>query len=126
VGDVVLGHGWCLMKRALFSLLLTVIAGAAQADSAFRCGTKLVTEGDTRTDVSNKCGDPEEVDHSSILVQPTAWIHGRPVLVGNGFIEVPVEVWLYNLGPNKFMRRVKFQDGRVVAIETLGYGYNKQ
>jgi hypothetical protein len=34
-------------------------------------------------------------------------------------------VWLYNLGPHQVMRRVRFQDGRVVAIETLGYGYIK-
>jgi len=40
-------------------------------------------------------------------------------------LEVPVEVWLYNLGPQKLMRRVRFQDGRVVSIETLGYGFVK-
>jgi hypothetical protein len=113
------------MKRVLFLLLLLAAsAESAQAD-AFRCGTRLVTEGDTRGEVSNKCGDPTEVDHSSILVQPTAWIHGRPVAIANGFVEVPVEVWLYNLGPQRLMRRVRFQDGRVVAIETLGYGYIK-
>jgi hypothetical protein len=112
------------MKRILFVLLLTATAGSVHAE-ALRCGTKLVTEGDTRSEVSNKCGDPTEVDHSSILVQPTVWIHGRPVVVGNGMIEVPVEVWLYNLGPQKLMRRVHFQDGKVVSIETLGYGFVK-
>jgi hypothetical protein len=112
------------MKRVLLLLVLTATAGSVHAE-AFRCGTKLVTEGDTRGEVSNKCGDPTELDHSTIMVQPTAWIHGRPVVVGNGFVEIPVEVWLYNLGPQQFMRRVRFQDGRVVSIETLGYGYVK-
>jgi hypothetical protein len=112
------------MKRILFLLLLAATAGSVHAE-AFRCGTKLVTEGDTRAEVANKCGDPTDVDHSTILVQPTVWFHGRPVALGNGFVEVPVEVWLYNLGPQKLMRRVRFQDGKVVSIETLGYGYVK-
>jgi len=84
-----------------------------------------VTEGATRSEVSSKCGDPTEVDHSTILIQPTTWIRGQPVVVGNGMIEVPVEVWLYNLGPQKLMRRIRFQDGKVVGFETLGYGYVK-
>ncbi len=112
------------MKRTLSVLLLTAAAGAAYADN-FRCGNKLVMEGDTRSEVASKCGDPASVDHSSIVVQPTTWIHGRPVGVGDGMVEVPVEEWLYNFGPQKLMRRIRFQDGRVVAIETLGYGHVK-
>ena len=112
------------MNRALLLLLLATTAGTAQAD-ALRCGNKLVTEGDTRAEVSNKCGDPTDVDHSTVMVPPTTWIQGRPVVAGNGLVEVVVETWLYNLGPHQFMRRVRFQDGRVVAIETLGYGYIK-
>jgi hypothetical protein len=112
------------MKRALLLLLVTAAAGTAQAD-ALRCGNKLVTEGDARAEVSNKCGEPTDVDHSTVMVQPTTWVHGRPVVAGNGLIEVVVETWLYNLGPHQFMRRVRFQDGRVIGIETLGYGYIK-
>ncbi len=112
------------MKRLLFVLLLAATGTAAQAQ-ALRCGTKLVTEGDTRGEVTAKCGDPAEVDHSSVWVTPTTWIHGRPVQLSGNMIEVPVELWLYNLGPNKLMRRIRFENGRVVAIETLGYGYNR-
>ena len=39
-------------------------------------------------------------------------------------MEVPVESWVYNFGPNKFMRKVRFENGIVADIETLGYGYN--
>jgi hypothetical protein len=34
-----------------------------------------------------------------------------------------VEVWIYNFGPNKLMQRIRFEDGVVVRIESLGYGY---
>jgi hypothetical protein len=52
------------------------------------------------------------------------WYGGRRLSLGGDLIEVPVETWLYNLGPYKLLRRVRFEDGRVVQIETLGYGYN--
>jgi hypothetical protein len=38
-------------------------------------------------------------------------------------IEVPVEIWTFNFGPYKLMRRVRFVDGLVEDIETLGYGH---
>ena len=85
---------------------------------------QLVTEGDTRSEVVAKCGDPTEIDsRSAILRRPVVWIGGRPYTVGESFVEIPVEVWIYNLGPSKLMRRMRFEDGKVVEIETLGYGY---
>ena len=42
---------------------------------------------------------------------------------GGSYIEVLVETWTYNLGPTKLMRRLTIEDGEVVDIETLGYGY---
>jgi hypothetical protein len=61
---------------------------------------------------------------SSVFRRPVMWANGRPYYLGDDFIEIPVESWLYNLGPNKLMRRVIFEDGIVADIETLGYGYN--
>jgi len=112
------------MKTWLPAALLALAGSAAQADS-LRCGTKLVTEGNTRGEVIAKCGEATEVEHRSVWRPPVVWIHGRPIQVGSDLIEIPVELWTYNLGPNKFMRRVRFEDGLVVEIETLGYGYLK-
>jgi len=55
---------------------------------------------------------------------PVIWSNGRPFFIGEDAIEVPVESWVYNLGPNKLMRRIRFEGGVVTEIETLGYGYN--
>ena len=108
--------------RAWIALL--VLAAAASPAYAFRCGTKLVHEGDTRAEVEAKCGAATEVETRTVWRRPVAWIHGRPYHLGFDEVEIPVELWTYNLGPNKFMRRVRFEDGRVVEIETLGYGYH--
>ena len=40
-----------------------------------------------------------------------------------GQIEVAVEIWTYNFGPDRLMQRLKIEDGVVVEIRTLGYGY---
>ncbi len=109
------------MLRAL--LLLSVFAGSTAAADSMRCGTKLIVDGDTRAEVRAKCGKPEDIDKSTLLRRAVLWLNGRPVYVGDGLVEVPVEKWLYNFGPQRFMRRLKFVDGKVTAIETLGYGF---
>jgi len=90
---------------------------------AFRCGNKLVVEGDTAGAVLAKCGQPAEITRKVIQRPPVIWRYGRPYRVPGGDLEVMVEFWVYNLGSNKFMRRVRLEDGEVTAIETLGYGY---
>jgi hypothetical protein len=109
-------------RAALASLLLLTSLPAA----AFHCGQRLVHEGDSSYDVRRKCGDPDDVETRSILRQPITWYHGRPMLAAPGsLVEVRVEIWTYNFGPHKLMRRLRFDDGELVEIETLGYGYLK-
>jgi hypothetical protein len=113
------------MNRELILLLLVAAAVPAQAQS-LQCGTGIVSEGATRVEVLAKCGDPTFVDKGSISRSSSGGLVGLPIPPGGGSnttIEVPVEVWLYNLGPDKLMEQLRFVDGRVVKIETLGYGY---
>jgi hypothetical protein len=113
------------MHRAAALLLLGLWAATPALADGFRCGTKLVLEGSTRSEVAAKCGEPTEViTMRSVFRRPVIWTRGRPYYIGEDFIEVPVESWVYNLGPNKFMRRIRFEGGVVTEIETLGYGYN--
>ena len=100
--------------------ILAFLPGTALA---FRCGTRLVHEGDSAGEVRAKCGEPTEVHQSAVLRPPVFWRHGRAWQVPGGAIERPVETWTYNLGPNRLMRRLRLEDGIVVEIDTLGYGY---
>ncbi|MCU0758925.1 MAG: DUF2845 domain-containing protein [Steroidobacteraceae bacterium] len=108
---------------AAAALLSLAAVDVARADG-FRCGTRLVVEGSTRGEVLARCGDPADVERRSILRRPVFWRHGRPFFLSNDLVEVPVELWTYNLGPHKLMRRLRLEDGVVVEIETLGYGYH--
>lgn len=113
-----------------FVLIAAFLIASAFAPSAFadamRCGSRLVTHGDTRSAVISICGEPNEVETRSILRRPTYSLNGRVVYFGDGYVEVPVEIWTYNFGPYKLVRRVRFVDGRVEEIETLGYGWREK
>ena len=113
------------MKRCVGILVLGMLA-ASPAFASMRCGSRLIDDGASRSEVAAKCGEPEEVvTLRSVFRRPVIWSYGRPYFVGENFIEIPVESWIYNFGPNKLMRRVIFEGGYVVEIETLGYGFNK-
>lgn len=117
------------MFRPMCSLLVAVAAamllpGAAAADS-LRCGTRLITDGDTAAKVAALCGPPTGVTRSEVLRRPVLWRHGRPYYLSAQPVAVAVEFWTYNLGSHKLMRRVRIEDGLVTGIETLGHGYNE-
>jgi hypothetical protein len=110
--------------RRLVPLLAGVLlAGAAAADS-FRCGNRLITDGDSAAKVLALCGEPSEVTTTSILRRPVVWRYGRPWYASDDLVPVAVEFWTYNLGRQKLMRRLRLEDGLVVEIETLGHGYH--
>lgn len=113
------------MRLATIALLL-LLAGswppAARADS-FRCGSRLITDGDSAGKLEKLCGPPAVITRSEILRRPVIWRFGRPYYLSQDLLPVTVEFWTYNLGPNKLMRRLKLEDGLVVEIETLGHGY---
>lgn len=109
---------------AVLALAALSWAGAAGADS-FRCGTRLVTDGDSMDKVEALCGPPASVQRREILARPIRWFRGRPYYTSWEPVPIPVEYWTYNLGPTKLMRRLKFEDGLLVDVETLGHGYHE-
>ena len=105
------------------TLVAAALAAPAQADS-LRCGSRVIRDGDPSVEVRAFCGEPADVQTRTILRRPRYDYRGRLVYFGDSVVEIPVETWTYNFGPNKLMRRIRFVDGRVDGVETLGYGYN--
>ncbi len=83
----------------------------------FRCGTNIVTLGDTAYDVLMKCEKPGWTDKGEVEVIKEI-THGewRKVHINR-------ETWLYNWGPNKFMNELIFVNDKLDEIKVLGYGY---
>lgn len=71
------------------------------------------------------CGEPDEVRRDTILRRPTIWRQGRPIVVGSEPVPVPVERWRYDFGPSRLMLRLRFDDGVLTGVETLGYGSSR-
>ena len=114
------GQGTSHLLPALAGLALLALPASAWA---LRCGNRLVSEGDPAAKVRAACGAPTQITRSSKLAPAILWMNGRPIQVGNSPVEVTVETWIYNLGPDRLMRRLRFEDGQLVDIDTLGYGY---
>ena len=122
------------MTRAssIFTLALLFLLTAAPAE-AFRCGSRIVKEDMHEAQVRRACGDPTTVRHIGRTLRnvnvPIERNHGGWTtrhFPGYGFTqEVIVTEYVYNFGPRKLMRRLVFEGGVLVSIESLGYGYRE-
>ena len=106
-------------RRALW-LVALLLPSAAPADS-MRCGSQLITEGDSIEDVLALCGEPVERKRTWIVRQPRFEFGGQEIPF-QGHDEVPVDVWTYDFGASRLMRRVRFVAGKVDSIDTLEHG----
>ena len=104
------------------------IALLALPAQALRCEGGLVDVGDHAVVVRERCGVPVWVDvrRAHPYVIDTA-----PVMAADGPgisprrvvrylpLALDIEEWVYDLGNRRFLQLLRFQDGRLVAIETL-------
>jgi len=114
------------------ALLLTLASSPAEA---FRCGSKLVKENMHEAQVRRACGAPTTMRHIGRTLRninaPIRSNHGNgwrtERFPGYGYSqEVVVTEYVYNFGPRKLMRRLVFEGGILVSIESLGYGYREK
>ena len=110
-------------KAALLLGSALLISSAAAADT-LRCGSKLISEGDTIDKVLQYCGEPTETKRTWITRQPR-FEYGGQEIPFEGSEDVPVDLWTYDFGPNKLMRRIRFVAGKVESIETLEHGNSR-
>jgi len=101
---------------------------------AFRCGNRLTTEGMPESEVIALCGEPISIRHIGYVLRP--YMIKRPAAMSglsgtrqvySGFHEeLLVKEMLFNFGPRKLMRLVRFEGGRMVSTETAGYGHRDE
>lgn len=95
------------MKRDVLlgsALVLLLFFTLGEYDN-FRCGSELVSVGDTTGKVFMECGEPswkESVGYKDGLQQ--------------------VQLWYYNCGGNDYLYMLQFVGGRLKSIESQGYG----
>ncbi len=110
------------------------LSGSAGAETSFRCGTELISAGDTRNKVLQKCGEPTAIDsweeeriqkdYRTIRdydprTSQYEWSR-EPFLIK---ITVKIELWTYNPGSTRFIRYLRFENGILKEITTGERGY---
>ena len=114
---------------AILSLLLACAGSAtARADDGFRCRTgRLVSVGDRMLEVQSRCGDPDatstRIEKRKVKHVYSRWVGGvQESVIEEVEVDVPLDEWTYDLGPQSFVRYVVFENGSVINVMTGGYG----
>ncbi len=110
--------------------LLLLLADPAWA---FRCGSRIIQDGMHETEVIRLCGEPVSTRHLGYVIRSFGIGDGRLTSPPRGTVrrqawyqqEVEVTESIYNFGPRKLMRRLRFEGGILVSISTMGYGYHE-
>lgn len=104
------------MKRFLIPLALGLLGVPTSGHAGeMRCGTQLVTESDTKASVLAKCGAPTRQTSSN-----ESW---KPPKEGGVTFHKKTEVWTYNRGPREFVQELRFENDKLVSVNTGGYGW---
>ena len=108
--------------------LVAVAMPSVRADDTMRCGSRLVNSGDGKDKVRALCGEPTSVSFVGVQSAPSYYYrdYRGPYdysYIGPAWAEVPVEVWTYNFGTSKLLRKLRFIGDELDEIWTDGYGY---
>ena len=90
------------------SLAIFLLVENSLADS-YRCGRKIVREGDTVSRLLNVCGEPRYKDRGSSTIE-----------VDGVRRKTRVQRWHYKKGSRDLERIILVYDGKIAAIEVGG------
>jgi hypothetical protein len=102
--------------------LLATLAGPAapaRAEGGFRCGSRLVRNGETLDDVAAKCGEPDGVRTWTEQRTESIWDNGQEI---QRSIPIDYTEWKYDFGRDRLIRYATFVQGRLTAVRTGEYG----
>ncbi len=101
-----------MTKLQQLLVLITLATMAQTSQGELRCGSSLVSEEAWPFEVEESCGPPDYISQ-----YPTAMVPGLGVVQTE-------EHWYYNPGPQRFIRRVIFRNGKLARVDDLGYGFH--
>jgi len=96
---------------------------------AFYCGNHIISKKDTAAEVLIKCGPPSASyswdessshAHNAVNIEKDRTIAAH---LSQRTKQSKYEEWIYNFGPNQFLYKLKFKNGKLIKIDTAGYGF---
>jgi hypothetical protein len=110
----------------IFLVAFFFLLASSQLSYAFRCGSGLVSTGDSKTQVLITCGQPTTKDKSSCENQKVYRMTDKAGKVKKQKkCSNKVEVWHYNCGENDFIYKLTFENGKLKTEDTEGRGKGK-
>ncbi|HET6339107.1 MAG TPA: DUF2845 domain-containing protein [Polyangiales bacterium] len=124
---------WVLLFLAgdLIAGLLLNAAGASA--NGMRCENKLVQPGDSQYEVKTLCGPPDDIQQRTESRRVQRAVQ-RPCPNGRGvcstviddWVDVIVDEWTYDFGPNRFLQYLTFESGKLVLVRSGPYGVKQR
>lgn len=120
-------------KTVSVSILLGALLLGSESAWALRCGSRLIQEGMHEARVIELCGDPVSTRQVGYVLRPyiirqsvgISVLQGSRHVYGGYHQELNVTEMLFNFGPHKLMRLIRFEGGRLTDIRTAGYGHRE-
>jgi hypothetical protein len=111
-----------MWKAAVVLLLLTLVCPTApHAAQTMRCDGNFASVGDIKFEVISKCGEPALKETRQKEREVAVFNQGKGTFESVR-VTVTIDEWTYNFGPGGFLYVVTLEDGKVVAIESAGFG----
>ena len=105
------------MKKRSLSLAVVVALSlllAAEPALGLRCSGRIIASGKTKAEVREACGEPNCTRRPGTVFVKKSGIYW-PMAAD--------EEWVYNFGPGQFVQFIRFYQGKVVFIQSGGYGW---
>ena len=112
------------MRKSVLIVFVVLVCGLGVTETALalRCGSRIVSRGDSKAKVRRVCGEP---DYRHVSGGPT----GEPAYLDRNFdsrtqrheglsINYSYEMWVYDFGDARFVYVITFSYGRVHTIRT--------
>lgn len=102
-------------------MLTVALCGAMGLAWALDCQGSLVSLAQAPWEVQAICGDPSQIDDTFQLIHKP--VYGPSGGVVDYFpMAVPKSMWTYNFGSSQLVYLLTFLEGKLVKIDTAGYG----
>ena len=121
-------------KRLFAAILISIISTASFAAGSMRCGTRLVSPGDTKAEVLLMCGEPmlketvgqkeraKRIDIPLDDASNTSKSQSRDNKTATASVRrkesvtTIIDQWTYNQGKGKLLKILTFEGGELVEI----------
>lgn len=106
------------VKKTIFLTIVLLFLSTSTA-MAFRCGTKLISKGNSKMRVLGYCGEPDSVEVQEVRsnTRYSKWGKTKSTQI--------IEVWTYNRGPYKFMAELYFAGNSLIRVEERERGFTR-